>query len=107
MIPGAMFRSVGASLGLALLASAALGASDWRQWRGVDRLAVWEETGIVDALPAALKVTWRVPIGSGYAGPAVADGRVFVTDWAEDSQSRTLDGTERLLALDERSGALL
>ncbi len=107
MIPGAMLRSVGAAIGLALLASVAVGASDWQQWRGVDRLGVWEETGIVDALPAALTVTWRVPIGSGYAGPAVADGRVFVTDWAEDPESRTLDGTERLLALDERTGALL
>ena len=23
---------------------------------------------------------WRVPIGSGYSGPSVADGRVYVTD---------------------------
>ena len=86
---------------------AALEADDWPQWRGADRLGVWAETGIVDQLPDQLRVAWRVPIGSGYSGPAVADGRVFVTDWAEDPQSRTMDGTERALALDELTGEVL
>ena len=86
---------------------AGLDADDWSQWRGADRLGVWTETGIVDQLPDQLKVTWRVPVNSGYAGPAVADGRVFVTDWVEDPQSRTMDGTERALALDEWTGEVL
>ena len=86
---------------------AALEADDWPQWRGADRSGVWAETGIVDQLPDQLRVAWRVPIGSGYSGPAVADGRVFVTDWAEDPQSRTMDGTERALALDEQTGEVL
>lgn len=64
--------------------------------------------GIVDQLPdEGLKVAWRVPIGSGYAGPAVAAGRVFVLDWREDPASRTLDGMERLLVLAELTGAVL
>ena len=87
--------------------STALVASDWPQWRGADRLALWPETGIVETLPETLRVAWRVPIYSGYAGPAVADGRVFVTDWLKDPESRTLDGTERLLALDEETGTVL
>ena len=92
----------------ALVAPATGGAEDWPQWRGPDRLAVWDETGIVDRFPDdGLKVTWRVPISSGYAGPAVADGRVFVLDWIEDPTSRTMGGTERVLALDEDSGAVL
>ncbi len=82
-------------------------ADDWPQWRGAGRLGVWHETGIVDALPDALAVTWRVPIRSGFSGPAVADGRVFITDWAEDPESRTMDGTERVLALDEQTGEVL
>ena len=86
---------------------AALEADDWPQWRGADRSGVWAETGIVDQLPDQLRIAWRVPIGSGYSGPAVADGRVFVTDWAEDPQSRTMDGTERALALDEQTGEVL
>lgn len=82
-------------------------AEDWRQWRGSDRLAVWTETGVVEELPEQLRVTWRTPINSGFSGPAVADGRVFVTDWAEDPESRTLDGTERVVALDEQTGTVL
>ena len=82
-----------------------MAAEDWRQWRGAGRLGVWHETGIIDRFPAAgLKVKWRVPTRNGFAGPAVADGRVFVTDWLEDPESRTLDGTERILALDEQTG---
>ena len=89
-------------------AAATVAAEDWRQWRGAGRLGVWHETGIIDGFPAAgLKVKWRVPIRNGFAGPAVADGRVFVTDWLEDPESRTLDGTERVLALDEQTGETL
>jgi outer membrane protein assembly factor BamB len=82
-------------------------ANDWPQWRGADRLAVWNETGIVETLPGELKVVWRTPIGGGYSGPVVADGRVFVSDWVEDPESRTLDGTERAIALDEQTGEVL
>ncbi len=82
-------------------------ADDWPQWRGADRLAVWQESGIVEHLPDELAVDWSTPIRSGYSGPAVADGRVFITDWFEDPESRTLDGTERVLALDEQTGDVL
>ena len=82
-------------------------ADDWVQWRGDGRLGIWNESGVVDELPAELKFTWRVPIKRGFAGPAVADGRVFVTDWEEDPESRTMDGTERALALDEQTGEIL
>ncbi len=88
-------------------AVAPLLADDWPQWRGVDRLGVWHETGIVEELPDDLVFKWRTPIGSGYSGPAVADGRVFITDWREDPESRTLDGIERVLSLDERTGEVL
>ena len=88
-------------------AGAPIEADDWPQWRGTDRLGVWTETGLVDQLPDPLKVTWRVPINSGYSGPAVADGRVFVSDWAEQPESRTMDGAERVLALDEQTGKVL
>ena len=90
------------------LVSSGVAAEDWPQWRGGDRLGVWNESGIIDRFPAdGLKVAWRAPVASGYAGPAVADGRVFLLDWSEDPVSRTLDGTERLLALDEQSGSVL
>ena len=89
------------------LATAPVRAEDWPQWRGAERLGVWLEDGIVDDLPDELQVAWRTPIRSGYSGPAVADGRVFISDWQETPGSRTLDGTERALALDERTGEIL
>ena len=83
-------------------------AEDWPQWRGAGRLGMWNETGIIDEFPdEGLKVVWRAPIKSGFAGPAVSEGRVFVLDWQEDPESRTLDGIERLVALDEVTGSVL
>ncbi len=99
--------TAGCAMALAMAAVAVVSADDWPQWRGPERLAVWQETGIVDELPETLQVAWRTPLRGGYSGPAVADGRVFITDWAEDPDSRTLDGTERALALDEESGEVL
>ena len=99
--------TAGCAMALAMAAVAVVSADDWPQWRGPERLAVWQETGIVDELPETLQVAWRTPLRAGYSGPAVADGRVFITDWAEDPDSRTLDGTERALALDEESGEVL
>ena len=99
--------TVGCATALAMAAVAVVSADDWPQWRGPERLAVWQEAGIVDELPEQLKVAWSTPLRAGYSGPAVADGRVFITDWAEDPDSRTLDGTERALALDEQTGEVL
>ena len=98
---------VGAAALAVAAMTGALSADDWPQWRGADRLAVWHETGIVEDLPDELKVIWRTPVRSGYSGPAVAAGRVFVTDWREDPESRTLDGVERMIALDEATGEVL
>jgi outer membrane protein assembly factor BamB len=78
---------------------------DWPEWRGTGRRGVWSEDGILAAFPeTGLKYTWRVPIHEGYAGPAVASGRVFVSDFIRGSGMK---GTERALCLDERAGKLL
>ena len=71
---------LGVFLGLASCAPP-LAADDWPQWRGPGRDAVWRETGIIDKFPSPqLALRWRVPIGSGYCGPTVANGRVYVMD---------------------------
>ena len=58
-----------------------IAADEWPQWRGPARDGVWRETGIVEAFDGLeIPVRWRVPIGSGYSGPSVANGRVYVTD---------------------------
>ena len=82
-----------------------LHAEDWPEWRGRGRLGVWNETGILERFPeGGLEVLWRTPIGGGYAGPAVAAGRVFVTDYV---QQRGLRGVERAWGLDEETGRVL
>ena len=56
-------------------------ADDWPQWRGPGRDGVWAETGIIDKFERSrLKPIWRAKISSGYCGPTVADGRVYVMD---------------------------
>jgi outer membrane protein assembly factor BamB len=58
-----------------------LAADEWPQWRGPNRDGVWRETGLIDRFDAPeVSIRWRVPIGSGYSGPTVAEGRVYVTD---------------------------
>lgn len=90
---------------VALFAGAVLAAEDWPEIRGKGRLGDWTETGIVEKFPAdGLKILWRTPIKAGFSGPAVAGGRVFVTDYAETQRPR---GIERAIALDEKTGQIL
>ncbi|MBI3866120.1 MAG: PQQ-binding-like beta-propeller repeat protein, partial [Planctomycetia bacterium] len=98
------------SLNLTGLAS----ADDWPQWMGPKRDSVWRETGIIDKFPeAGPPVLWRIKIGGGYAGPAVADGRVYVADYLTEADTKKLsnpgsrppiDGEERVLCLDAKTG---
>ena len=53
---------------------------------------------------SGLKVAWRTPLHGGYSGPAVAAGRVFVSDFAPTEKKA---GIERALCLDEKTGAIL
>jgi outer membrane protein assembly factor BamB len=77
-------------------------AADWPQWGGPQRDLVWREDGIVDSLPKGeLPRMWTVPIGAGYSGPAVAYGRVFVTDRIAD------ENRERVLCFDADDGTPL
>jgi outer membrane protein assembly factor BamB len=66
---------------MALALPLSLLAADWPQWMGPNRDAVWNEKGILKSFPkGGPKVLWRQPIGGGYAGPAVANGKVYVAD---------------------------
>jgi outer membrane protein assembly factor BamB len=92
-------------------------ADDWPQWLGPQRDGVWRETGIVERFPdGGPPVRWRMAIGGGYAGPAVAGGRVFVHDRvlapntsnpASGFDRRFIRGQERVLCLNEADGRLL
>ena len=100
-----------------LLLSAILRADDWPQWLGPQRDGIWRESGIIDAFPAAgPKVLWRVKIGGGYTGPAVANGRVYLMDRQVAEKSSVpgnafargiIPGTERALCLDAKTGSVV
>ena len=83
-------------------------ADDWTQWAGNDRLCNWNETGILKTFPKeGLKPVWSVPVGSGYSGPVVWQGRVFVTDYRPKPEPKLLEAIERVLCLDEKTGKQL
>ena len=66
---------------MAILAVPAVMADDWPQWMGRDRDGVWHEEGIVDRFPeSGPALRWKQKIGSGYSGPAVAGGFVYLMD---------------------------
>jgi len=89
---------------LAVSAITTLGiADDWPEWRGAGRDGVWKETGLIDRFESdQIEVRWRRPIGPGYSGPTVADGRVFVTD--RQSQPTQI---ERVHCFDWKLGTVL
>ncbi|MDB4614228.1 acetylxylan esterase [bacterium] len=100
-------------------------ADEWPQWLGPNREPIWHATGIVKKFPEdGPPLRWKAPIGSGYSGPAVTGGRVFVMD--RDSSDlnegevlheeppknknflrRLLPGNERVVCLDETTGKQL
>lgn len=94
------------------LACTSLHADDWPQWLGSERDGVWREEGIRKNLNDDLKVTWRAPVNWGYAGPAVAGGKIYLPDFlitdgefdgvGQGGNPRT--GKERILCLDASTG---
>lgn len=102
---------------LLILATLSSHADDWPQWLGPQRDGIWRETGIIEKFPAGgPAVRWRTPIGGGYTGPAVADGRVFVMDRrlatgaanpANAFNRNVIPGTERVLCLNEADGRIV
>jgi outer membrane protein assembly factor BamB len=105
-------------LTLALLAAAASArADDWPQWLGPQRDGVWRETSILDKFPkGGPKERWRMPIAGGYAGPAVADGCIYVPDRVLAEGAKNPDdpfktpavgGEERLWCFNEADGKVM
>lgn len=75
-------------------------AKDWPDWRGANRDGIWSETGIVEVFNSKKLVPkWSVPVGSGYSGPTIANGKVYLTDLIQQPAQ-----TEGILCFDEQSG---
>src|SRR3954451_8688902 len=102
-LPRPIFAVLCAAHLAALVWPALAGADDWPQWRGPNRDGVWRETGIVEKFSSTqLTPKWRVEIGSGYCGPTVAAGRVYVMDLITKPVT-----SERIHCFDEKTGAKL
>jgi outer membrane protein assembly factor BamB len=101
------------ALAAAVLAAPLARADDWPHWMGPKRDNVWYETGIVDKFPkGGPKKLWSFPVHGGYAGPAVADGKVFVTDYERlkgetdegNFQRKETTGKEGVYCVDQKTG---
>lgn len=100
-------------LGWAMMGAAL--AADWPQWLGEQRNGVWEEEGVIAEFPeSGPEVSWRVPIGLGYSGPAVANGKVYLMDYQKEGgqivnnpgKAVEITGKERVICLDAETGKL-
>ncbi|MDA3823472.1 MAG: PQQ-like beta-propeller repeat protein [Bacteroidales bacterium] len=71
--------------------------NDWSQWMGKDRKGIWH----LDLMKESLDVTdlvkkWEVAVGTGYCGPTVYNGKVYVMDFVNEK--------ERVLCFDAETG---
>lgn len=101
-LPVKRLRSAWWFAGWAFLVSLPLFATadEWPQWRGPQADGVWRETGVVEKFAGPeVPIVWRQPIGAGYTGPTVAQGRVYVMDRITKPAE-----VERVLCFDEATG---
>ena len=71
--------------------------AEWAQWRGPNRDGISSETGFLKNWPQeGPKVLWHIPLGDGYSGISIAQGKVY-TMVAEGND-------EYVICLDASSG---
>lgn len=111
-----MTRSKLAAAMLILSLPVTASAEDWPQWLGPNSASEWDAAGIKTSFGEGdLKAKWTVPCGPGYAGPAVAGGKVYLFDYEvtegtiQNNPGRpiALKGNERLHCLDAATGKVL
>ncbi|NNM28934.1 MAG: PQQ-like beta-propeller repeat protein [Akkermansiaceae bacterium] len=88
-------------------------ADDWPHGLGPEHALTWREEGVATGRPEdGWKVAWRAKTGWGYSGPAVADGKVYLTDYVittgevmnKPSARVKLTGSERVRCFDAVTG---
>lgn len=101
-------------------------SDDWPQWLGPTRAPIWRATGIMPEFPeGGPPLRWKQPLGSGYSGPAVAGGRVFVMEQiasenagpnapqpnannnADNMPDESISGREQVICFRELDGEVL
>lgn len=88
--------------------------TDWPQWRGPRGDGTWNAPPLAESWPrTGLRERWSNPIGGGYAGISVAQGRVLVLDRQagpldpKTSRPDPASEFERLVCLDAATGKQL
>lgn len=52
--------------------------AEWAQWRGPNRDGISSETGFIKNWPeAGPEVLWHIPLGDGYSGISIAQGKAY------------------------------
>ncbi|GIW90454.1 MAG: dehydrogenase [Pirellulaceae bacterium] len=75
---------------------------DWPGWRGQDGRGSWVPVSLdQQEFAEKTKIRWRHPVGPGYSGISVAQGRLYTLDRQAER------GAERVLCCDTESGKLL
>lgn len=100
-------RTSGLLAALMILSCLPTHADDsWPTFRGANRTAVANESGLLNKWPdAGPKLAWTAKgAGRGYASVAIADGKVFTIG---DGLSTTSDADEYLVCFDQKSGQQL
>jgi outer membrane protein assembly factor BamB len=56
-------------------------SQEWPDWRGINREGIWKDTGILTKFKNnTISLKWSIPCGTGYSGPTVSGGKVYLTD---------------------------
>ena len=105
-----------AALAVAAVSTTSVRGDDWPQFNGPEREGRLPESIDLNAIADnGLKKLWSAPVDGGYSGPAVADGKVVVTDFVKQTGQvlnnagarDDLTGLERVSCFDAASGELL
>ncbi len=84
-------------LGVAvLLAGCGRVGAEWPQWQGPTRDNISQETGWLKNWPeGGPDIVWRIPIGEGYSGISIVDGRIYTMhSEGEDEFAVCLDASD-------------
>lgn len=89
-------------------------SGEWSRWLGDNgRSQAFETEKELNLKDEPLRKAWSMPIGGGYAGPAISGGQVVVMDWKMDDPSKAgdnpfergvLPGRESIISFDLKSG---
>ena len=83
--------------------ASAADSADWPQWRGPRSEGVWRGVKLPAKLsPDLVETRWKAALGGGYAGIAVAEGRVLTMDLQKEPRA-----AERVLCFGREDGKLL